>query len=103
MTIEEVQLAMMQNNAAATKLIVACQVRAAQNFETQTFAEKERAENERDASRANFARPSLVHRPLLSQEEDGWCVSYGALHAYGPTPELAHQDFDRLWVGKDEL
>lgn len=72
-----------------------------------------RAEIEKDASAvvaektkfqaANFTRPSMVHRPLLTKEGDAWAVTYGHLVAYGPTPETAHQEFDRIWVGKDEL
>ncbi len=51
----------------------------------------------------NFVRPSMVRHPLLTKEGDAWAVTYGHLVAYGPTPETAHQEFDRLWVGKDEL
>ena len=109
-TIEEVQLAMTQNSAAAMKLVVACQVRSAQNYEAQTQAEKIRAESDRDralqereAVRVNFMRPCLIHRPSLARSGDEWVAQYGDLAAYGPTPELAYQEFDRKWVGKDEL
>jgi hypothetical protein len=110
LTIEDIQLAMVQNQEAAIKLITACQVRSAQHFEAKSEAEKIRAESDRDralqereAVRTNFMRPSLIHRPALTNFEDEWMVTYGDLTACGPTPEMAHQEFDRLWVGKDEL
>ena len=39
MTIEEIQLAIANGQLAASKLVQACQVRAAQNYEAQTLAE----------------------------------------------------------------
>jgi len=81
--------------------------------------EAERAQNEREASALiasrsqqqaiNYTRPCIIHRPALREihDDDGkflhWVASYGSLSAYGPTPETAHVEFDRLWVGKDEI
>ena len=83
-------------------------------FKAQTAQHQaQQAETEKEASAvitersklqsANFIRPCLIHRPLLTKEGDAWAVTYGHLVAYGPTPETAHQEFDRIWVGKDEL
>jgi hypothetical protein len=113
-TIEKAQLAMAQAQEAATRLITACQVRVAQNYEAMSQANLEQAEAERDAAVkiatratqqvANYTRPSQMHIPMLERyDTDEWSATYGALVAYGPTPEMAFQEFDRLWVGKDEL
>lgn len=49
------------------------------------------------------ARPSFVLRATLSlsrseSSEHRWCASYGELHAYGRTPDLAFAAFDRAFV-----
>ncbi len=113
MTIEKIQLELVQHTANAQKLISAAQLRAALNFEARTVSEKERAQHEAEMSREslekaskfsnNFHRPCLLFRPSLTQEEDQWVAEYGELRAYGPTPDTAHQEFDRQWLGKDEL
>jgi hypothetical protein len=113
MTIEEIQLDLVKHTAAGQKLITACQVRANQNLEAQTEAEKQKSVYEMEAMKASldralkqaliFMRPCMTFRPALIQEDDQWVAMYGELRATGPTPETAHQEFDRMWVGKDEL
>ena len=112
-TIEEVQLMMAQGLAATQEIIQGCQVRAAKYYEAQCKVEMEKSARTKEVGdivadrtliqSANFMRPSMVHPPALTQEGDDWVASYGALRASGPTPETAYQEFDRLWVGKDEL
>jgi hypothetical protein len=95
------------------KLLQACQLRAAQNYEAQTLAEREKVEAERDTGvkvckradqqSANYMRPSFVFKPTLEKSADGWMAIYGHLEAWGETPEIAYQEFDHQWVGKDEL
>lgn len=111
--IEEITLDVVQHQAASQKLIHACQLRAAQNFEAQAKAERQKAEQEQEASKIvaertvaqslNWMRPSLLYRPTLEHNGEEWVVRYGDLSASGPTPDSAHFEFDRLWVGKDEL
>lgn len=44
-------------------------------------------------------RPSMMIRPLITRMADGeWVASYGDCQAAGPTPDLACQAFDVLWV-----
>jgi len=60
--------------------------------------------NERLAKQAGgILRPTTTMRPELRQDGDEWTVTYGGLTARGPTPETACQQFDRIWLGKDEL
>jgi len=111
--IEEIAMIMAKSQASTQKLISACQLRAAQNLEAQCDADRQKSVNEMEASKiiaersvqqsANFIRPCTLHRPLLIQDDDQWIATYGDLTSYGPTPETAYQEFDRLWVGKDEL
>ena len=113
MTLEELQIALGESQLAATKLIQECQIRAAKYYEAQCKADMEKAEKNREISdivadrtliqSAIFMRPCMVHRPVLIQEDGTWFATYGMLVAEGPTPETAYQEFDRLWVGKDEL
>ncbi len=96
-----------------SKLIQACQLRASQNYEAHTLAERQRVETERDTGdkvskradqqSANYMRPSFVFKPTLEKSADGWTATYGHLEAWGETPEIAYQEFDHQWVGKDEL
>lgn len=112
-TIEDVQLMMAQVLAATQEIIQGCQIRAAEYYEAQCKAEKEKAEKEKETSAivadrgliqsANFMRPCIMHRPSLTEEGDAWVATYGDLRAFGPTPETAYQEFDRRWVGKDEI
>lgn len=111
MTIEEIQLAIVQGQLAASKLIQACQVRGAQNYEAQTLAERQKAEAERDIctrmikrneqQAANYMRPSFVFKPALEKNGEGWTATFGHLETWGETPEIAYQEFDHQWVGKD--
>jgi len=113
MTLEEIQLAIAEGQLAASRLVQACQVRAANNYEAQTLAERRKVEAESDigikiAKRtdqqsANYMRPSFVFKPLLEKSELGWTATYGHLETWGETPEIAYQEFDHQWVGKDEL
>lgn len=53
---------------------------------------------------ANCLRPTAMLRPNMGRGSvDGWQATYGDVVGHGPTPELACQDFDRKWLGKDEL
>ena len=52
---------------------------------------------------ANCLRPTAFLRPNVGQVEDFWQATYGDVVGEGPTPELACQDFDHKWLGKDEL
>jgi len=53
---------------------------------------------------ASVVRPTTALRPTVVDQEDGcWSASYGDVQGVGPTPETACQDFDRKWLGKDEL
>lgn len=53
---------------------------------------------------ANCLRPTAMLRPNVNRDTvDGWRAMYGDVAGTGPTPELACQDFDRKWLGKDEL
>ncbi len=97
---------------ATNRLIQASQVRAAQNLEAQTLAELQRVEAESvtgikvakrtDQQSANYMRPSFVFKPLLEKSGDGWMATYGHLETWGETPEIAYQEFDHKWVGKDD-
>ena len=60
--------------------------------------------NERLARQAGgILRPTTTMRPELRLDGDEWTVTYGELTARGPTPETACLQFDRIWLGKDEL
>jgi len=117
MDLEEYQI------TAAKKLIdrsCASQVRILELQEEkaalETLAAKhtcERTENEKlvsDETNKRLAkqaggilRPTTTMRPELRRDGDEWSVTYGELTARGPTPETACQQFDRIWLGKDEL
>ncbi len=113
MTLDEIQIAIVEGQLAASKLVQACQVRSAQNYEAQTMAERQKVEAERDAGikiakrtdqqSANYMRPSFVFKPILEKSDDGWTATYGHLETWGETPEIAYQEFDHQWIGKDEL
>jgi hypothetical protein len=47
-------------------------------------------------------RPSIMLRPLLTQEDNEWVATHADCKGRGPTPDLAYQDFDVNWVGKKE-
>lgn len=47
-------------------------------------------------------RPTMMLRPLVARSDDGgWTATYGECQGSGPTPDLACQDFDIQWTGKD--
>lgn len=50
----------------------------------------------------SIVRPTTALRPEVTHD-DGWTATYGDVVGAGPTPELACQDFDRIWLGKDEI
>ena len=105
MTIEEIQV-------AAQRLISASQVRFAKNYEKQSEIDLEKTTYEMEISHkiadrslhqsANFLRPSFVLRPSLRQSGEGWMAEYGDFTAFGETPNIAFQEFDDRWVGKDK-
>jgi hypothetical protein len=43
-------------------------------------------------------RPSIVLKPALSREGTDWVAIYGDCEGRGPTPELAFQSFDAMWL-----
>lgn len=47
-------------------------------------------------------RPCMMIRPILTQDGDEWVASHGDCRGRGPTPDLAAQDFDAKWTGKDD-
>lgn len=46
-------------------------------------------------------RPSIMLRPILTQDGDQWVAAHSDCKGRGPTPELAYQDFDAKWTGKE--
>jgi len=48
-----------------------------------------------------IGRPSLLIRPTLTIDGEEWVATHGACQGRGPTPDLAYQDFDSQWVGKE--
>ena len=51
----------------------------------------------------NLLRPTSMLRPEVTRGGSGWTASFGEVVGEGPSPELACQDFDRRWLGKDEI
>jgi len=47
-------------------------------------------------------RPSLMIRSMLTRDGDEWVITHGECQGRGPTPDLAAQDFDAKWMGKNE-
>jgi hypothetical protein len=46
-------------------------------------------------------RPSIMIRPTITRDPSGeWIASHGDCQGRGPTPDLAYQAFDAVWVGK---
>jgi hypothetical protein len=45
-------------------------------------------------------RPSLLLKPQVEHDEIGnqWTCAYSGVVGYGPTPEQAVADFDKLWT-----
>jgi len=48
-------------------------------------------------------RPSNIMRPRIEQEGGEWVATYSEVVGRGPTPDIACQEFDRIWLGKDEV
>ena len=47
-------------------------------------------------------RPSLIVRPLLRRNGEEWIAAHGECEGRGLTPDLAYQDFDSSWMGRQE-
>lgn len=45
----------------------------------------------------NANRPSIVLQAQIKQRDYDFAAGYGGVTAYGSTPEIAFQNFDRLW------
>ena len=112
-TIAEYQLSMAKVVAAMQSKIADNQVKASEHYEAQMKAERESAEVALATARqtagraarqtANCMRPCMNFNVILCQDGEGWTADYGALSAYGDTPELAYQKFDEIWSGRFEL
>lgn len=46
-------------------------------------------------------RPSILMRAQITRDGDQWVASHGECQGRGPTPDLACQDFDAKWTGKN--
>ena len=49
-------------------------------------------------------RPSVLYKPVLTQDGDAWCMLYGVdlqsgLAGFGDTPAQAAKAFDKAWKG----
>jgi hypothetical protein len=56
-----------------------------------------------EAQAASILRPCNQMRPDIQQDGDEWVATLGDVIGRGPTPETACQQFDRIWLGKDEV
>lgn len=56
-----------------------------------------------ESQAASILRPCNQMRPSLGQDGDEWVAIFGDVTGRGPTPETACQEFDRIWLGKDEI
>ncbi len=93
------------------KQVADSQVRAAEYKEVQAQMEAARATSEAESAvivkerlgrqTANLLRPTTTIRPELHRDGNGWAAVYYDVVGRGPTPELACQDFDNLWVGRE--
>jgi len=98
---------------AAQRLTSASHVRAMKNVERVSEVDLEKVTYEAMVSRkiadrslqqsSIYLRPSFVLHPNLRRSGEGWVAQYGDLETYGETPDIAFQEFDDQWVGKDEL
>lgn len=50
----------------------------------------------------NIIRPSTSMPVEITYDGEDWLCKNGDVCGTGVTPETACQDFDRLWLGKDE-
>ena len=51
------------------------------------------------------ARPSVLFRPVLSQDGSAWCALYGVdmmqgVAGFGDSPDAAMRAFDAAWIAK---
>ena len=56
-----------------------------------------------ESQAASILRPCNQMRPIIKQEDDEWVAIFGDVVGRGVTPETACQEFDRIWLGKDEI
>jgi hypothetical protein len=71
--------------------------------EEEITAVTRRTQEKVEMQAANVLRPTMLLRPDVREVDAGWTATYGDVVGSGPTPDLACQDFDRKWLGKDEL
>lgn len=72
----------------------------------------EKAEIELNTAKSIQHRVKLSNRPSMAlsvaiqpEEREGgtvYVVSYSGISVEGETPEIACQNFDRLWIGRDD-
>ncbi len=51
----------------------------------------------------NITRPSVSMAVDVTYDGNDWFCENGDVRGVGVTPETACQDFDRLWLGRDEV
>ena len=66
--------------------------------------EEERLDRERRLSH-ELLRPFRLQQTRISLDGNQWCVLYGenlqdGVAGFGPSPDLASRDFDRVWYQK---
>ena len=64
------------------------------------------AHNKLKHQATNMFRPTSLMRPDIEFTPEGqgeWTATYSGVVGRGPSPELACQDFDRVWLGKDDV
>ena len=91
----------MMNEAEATFRAQAAKETA--DRETEMSASARHTHEKLGRQMTNMLRPTAMLRPNVLKVEDGWEASFGEVVGTGPSPELACQDFDRRWLGKDEI
>jgi len=96
----QIKVAEMQEAEATFKAQAA---RAAAQREEETTAATRRTHEKLERQAVNCLRPTTMLRPDVKEQEKGWSAAFGEVVGIGPTPELACQDFDRKWLGKDEI
>jgi hypothetical protein len=104
---------MMTGTETSQKTVLESQENEAAYKTLAAFHESERARNEKLASArtharlesqaASILRPCNQMRPTVKQVDDDWVASLDDVVGRGPTPETACQQFDRIWLGKDEV
>ncbi len=99
-TESQLKIAEMQEAEAIFKAKAAQHIAEREEAITET-TKRTHAKLEQQAS--NCLRPTAMLRPKVERLGTGWSASYGDVRGIGPTPDLACQDFDRMWLGKDEI